>query len=153
MEILHEAVSWMEKHGESLWTDEEVSSAAVEVDLLAGDYFFLLDGGQIVATFMMQDVDAYYWPEAKAGEALYLHRIAIRRAFAGSGHSRTILQFALEHARKLGIPSIRLDCDYHRKALNDLYVRLGFHFHSEVVLGDYHGNRYELDVTSDGSKE
>mgnify|MGYP002639235539 CR=1 FL=1 len=138
----------MEECGESLWTDEEVSNPAIEKDVLAGDYYLLLDGEQVLAIFIMQDFDSYYWPEAKAGEALYLHRIVVRRAFAGAGHSQTILRFVVDRARQLGIPFIRLDCDRYRAGLNQLYTNLGFHFHSEVTIGDYHGNRYQLDVTS-----
>ncbi|MCP4093029.1 MAG: GNAT family N-acetyltransferase [Planctomycetes bacterium] len=151
--ILDEVVAWMEQFGDSLWTEEEVSSQAMQADFDAGDYYLVIEGEQIVATFLMQDHDSYYWPEAGKGEALYLHRIAVRRAFAGSGHSKAVLRFAMEQARKRGIDWIRLDCDFHRKALNNLYTKLGFAFHSEVVIGDYHGNRYQLSVTSAESKE
>ncbi len=145
-EVLLEAVKWMEETSTSLWTLEEVSRSAIERDLVAGEYYLMVNSGEIVATFLMQVEDAYYWPDAQIREALYLHRIAVRRIYSGMGHTRRILKFAVERAQEAGLRYIRLDCDRGREGLNLLYSKLGFSFHSFIVLGEYHGARYQLDV-------
>jgi GNAT superfamily N-acetyltransferase len=147
-DVLLEAFSWMEEGGTSLWTRDEISCESIRADVAAGCYYLLSDGGDIQATFMIQNEDSLYWPEAKAGEALYLHRIAVRRAFAGTGLTRSILAFVVEQARAENLGLIRLDCDRTRAGLNNLYTSLGFSFHSSVVIEDYHGSRYELKVAA-----
>jgi ribosomal protein S18 acetylase RimI-like enzyme len=145
-EILLEAVKWMKETSTSLWTDEEVSRSAIERDIVAGEYFLMLNGEEAAATFLMQGEDAYYWPDAQTGEALYLHRIAVRRTYSGMGHTRRILRFAVEKAKQIGLQYIRLDCDSDREGLNSLYTKLGFSFHSSITVDGYHGSRYQLDV-------
>jgi len=152
VEIVHEAVAWMKGFGESLWTDAEVRPEAIETDVATGNHYLVHRDDCVLGTFLMQDSDPDYWPEAATGEALYLHRIVIRRAFAGAGHSRAIRDFAEAEARRRGISYLRLDCDRERAGLNTLYAKLGFRFHSEVEIGDYYGNRYQMAVDQSKAK-
>jgi GNAT superfamily N-acetyltransferase len=145
-DILLEAVRWMTATGTSVWTVAEVSSAAIERDVVAGEYYLLVNGEQAAATFLLQDADAYYWPDAQANEALYLHKIAVRRTNSGQGHTRTILDYAVAKAEQKGLQYVRLDCNRDRQALNTLYSKLGFELHSSVDIEGYEGYRYQLDV-------
>jgi GNAT superfamily N-acetyltransferase len=73
----------------------------------------------------LQTVDDFYWPEAAPGAALYIHKLAVRRAFAGQGLLGEMLAFAAADARARGIPLLRLDT-FLRPAMQLMYERHGF---------------------------
>jgi ribosomal protein S18 acetylase RimI-like enzyme len=72
-----------------------------------------------------------------------VHRIAVKREFAGKGISSKMLEWAVNHAASLGRSYLRLDCEAERQALRAIYERFGFHFHSYLEVGPYHLSRYE----------
>ena len=73
----------------------------------------------------LQDFDRPYWPEARDGEALYVHRLAVCRAHGGRGLSRAMLDWAAAEARRSGRTFVRLDTEL-RPALIALYENAGF---------------------------
>lgn len=68
--------------------------------------------------------DKELWEDAEP--ALYVHRIAVNRAFSGQGYGHKIMQwieYGLEHEKPY---KLRLDCVATSQALNDFYSNLGF---------------------------
>ena len=143
--ILLEAIVWMEDNGTSLWSRQEVSPASIESDITQGKYHVAIGpDSKILATFMLSTIDEIFWPEEKAHEAVYIHKIAVRRNYSGQNLTRHIIDFAKLQAQQAGIQRLRLDCDRTRPKLNNLYQSLGFVYHSQVDLPNYSGARYEL---------
>ena len=66
-----------------------------------------------------------YWPDKKPGVAVYLHKLAVRRTYAGKNVSAYMIDFAKEYTREVGRRYLRLDCD-DRNALCALYETHGF---------------------------
>jgi len=142
-EILREAAAWAEAcHGE-LWSAAEIAAARVHADIERGEFFIAHCDGVAAATIRYQLTDDEFWPEAPAGDAAYVHRLAVRREFAGRGIASALLDWAAERARGQGLTRLRLDADLSRPKLRALYERCGFRAHSEARVGPYHVMRYE----------
>jgi len=127
-----------------MWRDDELSPDRIAADVAAG-YFFLAEcAGQAVATIKFQLRDSVFWPDTPADEAAFIHRIAVRCAFAGGQISAVLLRWAAERAKNLGRRFPRLDCEASRPRLRAVYERFGFRHHSDRQVGPYFVSRYEL---------
>ena len=142
-EILREASAWAETYHGELWSKEEIAAARVHADIERREFFLGRCDGVAAATIRYQLADDEYWPDARAGDAAYVHRLAVRRAFAGQGVARAMLDWAAARARSQGLSRLRLDADLSRPRLRALYERCGFRAHSEARVGGYHVMRYE----------
>jgi GNAT superfamily N-acetyltransferase len=143
-EILTEAAAWLDGRGIPLWSPEQVSPAAVSPEVQAGLYFLAWVGPVAVGSMRLTTSDPAFWPEAAPGEALYLHRLAVRRAAAGGRVSSQLLRWASGHARASGARYLRLDCETFRHSLRGMYERFGFQYHSERVVRRAVVARYQL---------
>jgi len=93
----------------------------------------------------LTDSDPFFWPDAKEGEAAYLHRLAVRRSVADGSVSTALLAHAMEVAAVRGARFLRLDCESSRPRLRRFYERFGFAFHSYRTGRGVHVARYELE--------
>jgi GNAT superfamily N-acetyltransferase len=146
--ILGEAATWLRDRDLAMWREEEVSVQAVRPDVAAGAFFLARCAGEPVGTLKCLGADPLFWPEAGAGEALYVHRLAVRRAHAGRRLSETMLRWAVARARRAGQPFLRLDCAADRPALRAVYEHLGFELHSEREVGPYRVARYQYRIAT-----
>jgi GNAT superfamily N-acetyltransferase len=87
--------------------------------------------------------DPEFWPEEPPEDSTFIHRLAVRRQYAGTGVSSALIDWAVERTRSLGRHYLRLDCDALRPRLREFYERHGFVFHSEIEVGPYRVTRYE----------
>ena len=99
-----------------------------------------------VATFALIEHDPRFWPDVPAGESLFIHKVAVARAWKGFGLSTQILDFAVREARRRGKRFLRLDTDANRPALCALYERYGFGYVGRVMADDFDAALYELAV-------
>ena len=88
--------------------------------------------------------DAYFWPDISPGTSAFVHKLAVRRAWAKKGVSARLLAYGVARARALGRTHLRLDCVADRQGLRRLYDGLGFVLHSVVQKGDSMFARYEF---------
>jgi GNAT superfamily N-acetyltransferase len=143
--ILEEASGWLEARGQAMWVAGELDRRLVEADVRAGAYQVASVEGVAAGIVRFQLDDQEFWPDLPHDHAsAFVHRLAVRRRFAGCGVSTALLEWSAKHARELGRTSLRLDCDINRIALRQLYERFGFQYHSEWHAGPYHVARYEL---------
>ena len=75
-----------------------------------------------------------------------MHRLAVRRQFAGKEVSFDLFHWALWKTSELGRPYLRLDCEASRPKLRAIYERFGFKHHSDRQVGPYFVARYELEL-------
>lgn len=147
--ILHEAARWLEDTGRGMWREEEIAAESICREVEDGRFFLARVDDQAAGCFRLDEEDALFWPERPSGEALYLHRLAIRRLFAGQFAADFLLTAAKMvtcHRRR---PFLRLDCELGREALYGLYARNGFSAHSEKWSPPYHVLRWECPVLPD----
>jgi GNAT superfamily N-acetyltransferase len=143
-EILNEAAAWLATRGAGIWAPDELAVDVLAPDVRAGLYRIGFAGDAAVGVLRLTLDDPEYWPDADPFEAAYVHRLAVRRAWAGGGISSALLSAAAREAKSLGRRYLRLDCIVSRPKLRAIYERYGFRHHSDRVVGPYHVARYEL---------
>ena len=123
--ILHEAAAWAAARNAPVWTPDELRIDDFRVAANAEELVVGYAGSTPAATMLLQAADRVYWPEAAPGSALYVHKVAVRRAYAGQQWVDRLIEFAAADARRRKIGRLRLDTIL-RPALRSLYERLGF---------------------------
>jgi len=145
--ILTDAANWVERiDGTTMWVDDELAEDRIAAEVDAGLFYVAECDGDIVGALKFQLDDQLFWPDLATDDSAFIHRLAVRRNYAGQGVSTALLRWAVGHARSLGRQYLRLDCDAERARLRDLYERFGFRFHSFRQVGSYYVARYELDL-------
>jgi GNAT superfamily N-acetyltransferase len=149
-DILKEAAVWAERNHGRLWVESELDAKHIQAEVEQGQFFLARCAAQYAGTVRYQLVDELFWPDAAGEDSAYVHRLAVRRQFAGRGLAAAMLHWAAQRARAEGRSSLRLDTDMTRPKLRCLYEACGFRPHSERQVGSYHVMRYELRL--DGSE-
>ena len=146
-EILGEAVTWLQRRGVPMWTPDDVSVRGVEDDVNAGNFFLAWSDQVAVGTMCLTNSDPLFWPDALPDEAVYAHRLAVRRAQSGGHVSSVLLRWAVDQARARGVLYLRLDCEASRQSLRRIYERFGFSYHSDRAVGSFVVARYQIPTT------
>lgn len=142
--VLQDAERWLAGGGRALWPAASIGHERVLQDTSAGLFHVALDGEQIVGVMKFELEDAYFWPEIPPGTSAFVHKLAIRRAWAKQGISTELLAHARTRARQLERAYLRLDCVADRQGLRKLYEGFGFSLHSVIQKGATSFARYEL---------
>lgn len=146
-DTLIEAAKWVEQlDGTVMWVEGELEEDRVRAEVHGGMFVVAEIDGQIAGALRFQLEDRLFWPDLEEAESAFVHRLAIRRAFAGQGISTALLEWAVHRAHALGKRFLRLDCDAERSRLRALYERFGFRLHSYREVGSYYVSRYELQI-------
>ena len=144
--ILTEAAQWLAERGEPLWKAGELSPEAITTDVADGLFHLAWIGTDAAGVFKMQDEDLLFWPDVPQREAIYLHRIAVRRRNAGGKVVDAMIDFARHATVTAGRRFLRLDCVASRTKLCTVYEKHGFVKHSERQVGPYFVARYQQEV-------
>lgn len=147
-EILAEAIAWLDESGVPMWRLNEAGVDQVAADVEAGTFAVAWCGASEAGVIKFQLEDPVFWPEVPPGTSAYVHRLAIRRRFAGGVVSSALLSWAVEEARRHGRQMLRLDCEASRSRLRAVYERFGFRYHSDRRVGPYVVARYEYPLDS-----
>jgi GNAT superfamily N-acetyltransferase len=123
--IICEVAEWLIGKGETLWGANETSLATLEAVARADELVMARIGREAAACMFLHRSDPDFWPGDPAGEAVYIHRLAVARAFAGRGFAGRMLAWAEEEARRMGRRYVRLDCEP-RPKLIALYRSAGY---------------------------
>jgi GNAT superfamily N-acetyltransferase len=123
--LICEAADWLIDKGEPLWGEEETSGEELERIAHAGELVVARCHAELCACMYLHNEDRVFWPDARSNEALYVHRLAVARCFAGRGYGLTMLDWAAQEVRRIGRDYLRLDCEPRPKLLA-LYRRAGF---------------------------
>jgi GNAT superfamily N-acetyltransferase len=145
-QMIHEAAAWVDALGVVMWEDGELDAARIAAEVTTGQFYLAEIDGAPAGAIRFQLEDALFWPDRPAGEAAFVHRLVVRRAFKGHGVSRALLEWAKGHARAQGRSRLRLDCDADRPKLRALYESCGFRLHSYRQVGPYYVSRYEIET-------
>ena len=144
--ILFEAANWLDERGLSMWRADELIPEGIATDVGSGLFFLAEHSGQPAGTMKFQLADSVVWPDVPEHESVFIHRLAVRRQFAGGDVSTALLQWAVEQAVSLGRRHLRLDCEASRPSLRAVYERFGFQHHSDRQVGPHLLARYEFEL-------
>jgi GNAT superfamily N-acetyltransferase len=147
-DILSEAAAWLEQSGMPLWRQDELQPKNISAEVRAALFFLAECDGEPAGTIKYQLEDKLFWPDLPQDDSAFVHRLAVKRRFAGGEVSSALLLWAIARTDALGRRYLRLDCEASRPRLQALYERMGFRFHSNRQVGSYYVARYEFDITT-----
>lgn len=142
--VLQEAAEWLAGDGRALWSAAEIGHERVLRDVSRGLFHVARQGEHVAGVMKFELEDAHFWPEVLAGASAFVHKLAVRRAWAKKGVSTELLSYARTRAQELGRAHLRLDCVADRQGLRSLYENFGFELHSVVKVGATSFARYQL---------
>lgn len=122
-EVLQEAARWITTWRSQLWDPELVGESFVTPIIARGQMLTARTAGQIAGVMIMLPEDPHFWPDRPVGEAFYLHKLAVRRSYAGTGVPAALMDHAAGAASAQDRRLLRLDCD---PPLSRFYQGLGF---------------------------
>ena len=147
-DILKEAERWLADRGMAMWQLDELSFSPMADEVNLGLFFLAERDGEVAATIRFQLEDKLFWPDVKQDDSAFIHRLAVRRRFAGGDVSSALMLWAIARTDLLGRRYLRLDCEASRLRLREIYERIGFRFHSNRQVGPYFVARYEYDIAA-----
>ena len=124
LDIMREAAQWQIDRGTPLWGLETLTRARLNNP--AGEFLTAWVDGESAACGLLSFEDRLFWPDVPAGGSGFLHKLAVRRRFAGTGVASQLVAYAEELCRGRGVYMLRLDTDLHRPKLCAVYEGLGF---------------------------
>lgn len=123
------AAEWIRSKGINQWGHylDGTGRADLAEAIQNGDVYLCTVEGRPASTISLHltpsDWDRQIWGAAADDGAVYIHRFAVGRAFAGTGLGTRLLDWAEEQARTEGRRYLRLDCVADNETLNAYYAR------------------------------
>ncbi len=134
LDLLAEAGDWVRAEtGISQWPKRFPREFMIDL-VDRGVLYVANDDTVLAATLCLQWADPTFWPGA-ADDAVYVHRLAVKRSCAGRGIGERLLHWAAERAVEGGRAFVRVDCMTENAGLRRYYESLGFR-HRGDVSGD-----------------
>ncbi len=132
IEILCEVGQWLVDNNQELWDVDALTSENLLNEHTMGNLFVLYAdrndgaGPEPAAVFILQWEDPLYWPNVPPNTSGFIHKLAIRRSFAGQNLFAEIIEFCRNECLKRGIQTLQLETDSTRPKLMQFYERHGF---------------------------
>lgn len=121
--VLTEAAAWMAAKQCPAWSASTLTSAFVAPFVAQREFLAARSGGLIAGVCTLSRTDPVFWPDGPPGEAAYLHKLAVRRAFSGRAVTPALVDASERVAGSWGCNALRLDC---HPMLRGVYEALGF---------------------------
>jgi GNAT superfamily N-acetyltransferase len=131
-EMLDEATAYVATLGFEQWPVPFPHEELLE-GIERGEVYVVVIDGEPAATFTVLWNDPFYWGEQPPDSA-YLHKLAVRRAFAGRGIGTQIVDWVDREAASAGRQFVRLDCIRDNPGIRAYYERLGFEHRGDLDL-------------------
>ena len=126
IDVMKEVAGWGRSVGLNVWKDEYLTREKLMVNSSEDEFCLGQVNGDDACCMILQWSDTFFWPKAKENEAGYLHKLCVRREYAGLGLPKEMVEFAIEECKKRNVPYLRLDTGWNNKKLCSLYKSLGF---------------------------
>ena len=127
IEIMREVAQWCIDAGKPMWKLPELSrEKLLRAPRDRQSFLVARVDGAPAASMILQWHDPGFWPRVRENESGFLHKLCVRRSFAGRSLSVLMVQHALGECRKRGIGYLRLDTAATRPRLCQLYEGMGF---------------------------
>jgi GNAT superfamily N-acetyltransferase len=142
--LLDEASAWVDDLGFSQWPlpfPRDQIAAAIERGEI---YVVEAEDGDAVGTVSMQ-LDDPYWGD-RPPDALYVHKLVVRRDQAGRGIGAAIVEWANAEAAEAGREFLRLDCLGDNPGIRTYYEDLGFQHCGDIAVDGRRLSLYERHV-------
>ncbi len=135
VDLHREASGWLASMGIDQWQPNAVGRRtsnrvreSIKRNIAEGTCWRACIGDQVVGTITVDSyADPDFWNEEDhPDEAVYVHRMIVRRSDSGRGIGRVLLSMAEHLARQAGRRWVRLDAWSTNERLHEYYRRIGF---------------------------
>ena len=146
--VMREVAKWGREQGFRVWLDEWLTPEELITDAAKPENFCIGEiDGKIACAFILQRSDSDYWKDSSDVQAVYLHKLCVRREYAHRNMTKMVIEAIKEECRKKGIKYIHLDTGLDEKVIRKIYLNAGFKI---VDIIDFDNGRsmalYELEV-------
>jgi GNAT superfamily N-acetyltransferase len=124
--ILREVGQWLTETNQEMWQLDTLTPENLFDDFTKGNCYVMYAEGEPAATFILQWKDPLYYADVPDNTAGFIHKVAIRRKFAGQDFFAHMLNFCRNECIKRNIYEIQLETDATRPALMRFYEKYGF---------------------------
>jgi ribosomal protein S18 acetylase RimI-like enzyme len=138
--IWDDAGAWMRSRGIVAEQPPRPMHDIVSDRVRRGEVYLGRVNGEPAATITLEWADDGVWSDLP-GDALYVHGLASKRAYAGMGLA--LLRWAERVAAEAGRPLLRLDCRAENPKLRAYYERADFTHRGDVRLAHRTAARFE----------
>lgn len=148
-ELLLKTAGWLRSRGSDQWSgllrgeDSHRTPEAIK----QGNVYLFRDGSVLAGMLMLlpqpSPWDRELWGADGSESAVYLHRLAINRDYAGQGLGGRMLDWAGSGIRFPERDRVRLDCDEGNEALNAFYRSKGYAYAGSAVNAAGTFSKYE----------
>ncbi|MFC4601232.1 GNAT family N-acetyltransferase [Cohnella hongkongensis] len=154
MRLLVNTAEWLLRKGSTQWNSllRGEDSHNTPESVHRGEVYIFRNDRDITGMVILQEEpnawDRHLWGDkANDGSAVYLHRLAVNRKYAGRGIGKEIMLWAETAVREqLHRRLIRLDCLAAISALNEFYRKLDYEYVGEGVNAAGTYSKYEKRV-------
>ncbi|MFC6552227.1 GNAT family N-acetyltransferase [Cohnella cellulosilytica] len=154
MRLLVNTAEWLLRKGSTQWSallrGEDTYNTPEAVN--RGEVYIFRNDRDIAGMVILMEEpnawDRHLWAgKAEDGSAVYLHRLAVNRKYAGRDVGKQIMLWAENAApEQLGKRLIRLDCMASIPALNEFYRKLNYDYVGDGVNSTGTYSMYEKRV-------
>ena len=144
--VLEDAAAWLVSRGIDQWRPGAFHPGELLESIRRGELYIVRIHGVDAATIILQWSDPLFWPAENQDDAGYVHKLAVRREWAGRGIGSGLLDWAGERAAGRGRKFIRLDCMGTNPGLCRYYERLGFVLRDRKAIGTWEAALYERTI-------
>ena len=130
--VLREVGQWLVDNDRRLWNVEALTTDNLLDEHTTNNLYVMYadrqDGGdpEPAGAFILQWEDPHYWPDVPPNTSGFIHKLAIRRSFAGQNLFAAIVHFCREECLGRGIQTLQLETDATRPKLMQFYEQYGF---------------------------
>ena len=125
--VMREVAKWGREQGFRVWLDEWLTPEELITDEVKPENFCIGEiDGKIACAFILQRSDSDYWKDSSDVQAVYLHKLCVRRECAHRNMTKTVIEAIKEECQKNGIKYIRLDTGLDEKVVRKIYLNAGF---------------------------
>jgi GNAT superfamily N-acetyltransferase len=146
IEIIQEAAKWLIQIGKPLWRLGDLTVDRILKQISREEIYVGWENDQSIAAMILQWHDPSFWKDVKPFESGFIHKLSVRRAFAGKGHAKETIRFAESECLKRDVHLLRLDCAGDRPKLCRFYESLGFEQVQRKMVGKFDVAFYEKKI-------
>lgn len=122
--LFDRSAEYQEKHGYPSWRNYDRNAIIRDVEN-STQYKAVIDD-KIAIVFSVCYADKVIWRHFDQNDALYLHRIVANLDFKGQRLFGVVLDWAIEHCKRRGLSSVRMDTWAANPRIVDYYTGFGF---------------------------
>ncbi|MCM3627558.1 GNAT family N-acetyltransferase [Paenibacillus glycanilyticus] len=147
--VLTEGAKWIAANKIPMWDESDLQAHLLMDGLTLDNFYGAFIDGEIAAVMILQEEDSFFWPEDHLNDALYLHKLCIRREYSKTGLSGNMLAYAKNAAHALHKRYLKLDCAADRTSLRQFYEQHGFTLVRErLAMETYPAAFYQFEIKS-----